>query len=371
MSVAQWKKKVSNLLKKDRIVTRVNKFKAKIRSLKPVHAQHLVGVDISSESIRILKINTNTEPYIVENFITTPLPAGFIVKDEIKEATALSGLINDSFKLAGITSKSVALAIPKSLAIIKNILVSNQLSTDEIESRAWMEASRHFPDLIGEIHLDFISLGPAVQDNTQNELMLVAVRKDHILPYLDVMKQAGLIPKIVDVNCYAYERALPLAAPETAHTGTVGMLSLNVTGSTFIVIQNGSLIHAHDQTYDGQRLLTQVAAFIKDNPDSVSMDEVRYSDILRENLISHLRHAIHFFYSSKPNASLKEIVLAGDCAIRVPHLSAFIQREMGIDTRVADPFKNLQLTQAVNQEELTNYAPALMLCCGLALSKVD
>ncbi len=81
------------------------------------------------------------------------------------------------------------------------------------------------------------------------------------------------------------------------------------------------MIFSHDQDYDGQRLLLQTKKYLNEKSISSSADATEipalgedssYHEILRENLLSHLRHAIHFFYSSKPNITIEEMVIAGD-----------------------------------------------------------
>jgi type IV pilus assembly protein PilM len=336
----------------------------------------LIGIDFGPEFLKLLQISSSESKIKVENYSIMPVPSGAVVKDEIKEFAVVSTILKDMFRQTGITTKDVALAIPRSLAIIKNITVDSRLNKDEIESRAWIEASRHFPDLIGDIYLDFAVIGPSTQDNTQLELILVACRKEQIKPYLEVLRLAGLNPKIVDVNSYALERALALAADNHDANSTVALLNLNTNLSTFIVVYGNTLVHAHDQTFDGHRLQTQVSNYIKDklsgNEDgnAEGFNDVNYTNILKENLLSHLRHAVHFFYSSRPNIAIQQMIISGDCA-SIPKLASFIQGEINIETIVANPFKNMVVASHLKEVDLQKKAPALMLSCGLALSKVE
>lgn len=350
-------------MKKDMPLLR--KFKMRVNA-------NLVGVDIEPDSVRLIKINRTTSPFKVEMFAIAPVPAGAIVKNEIKDYAAIGFVLKEIFRHAQLTTKSLALAIPRSLAIIKNIPIDSRFTAEEIESRAWIEANRHFPDLIGDINLDFTVTGQSLSDPSQLDLMLVACRKDHIKPYLEIAKQAGLVAKIVDVNCYALERALPLVIQTPVPHEAYALLNLNLHLSSFIVSRDQKLLHAHDQTYDGQRLMTQTSNYLKDKViDSAALiDDQGYTDILKENLISHLRHTVHFFYSSRSNTSIKQLILAGDCAF-TPALAAFIERELGIETKLAEPFTHLQVAPEVNVEELKKMAPILILSCGLALSEVQ
>lgn len=329
---------------------------------------NVVGLDFTSGYVKALKIGKTNGQYLVEQFYVEPVPEGMITKDEIKDEAAVGALLKDMFKKADIDTKNVAFAIPRSSAIIKTILIDNRLTADEIESRAWIEANRLFPDLVGDIYLDFAITGPAPQDNTQLEMILVACRKDQMKPYLEVLKQAGMTPQFVDVNSYALARALQIAEAITEPTA---LLNLNMNLSSFIVVNDDMLLHAHDQTYDGARLISQTTNYlnennIKPNEENVIPDDPAYNEILKESLISHLRHTIHFFYSSRPNVTVRNIILGGDCAL-VPNLAFFIQREIGLQTKIANPFASMTIAPNIDAGNLKTYAPTLMLCCGLAL----
>lgn len=380
MSAKNWKDSVSGLRNKEKIASLSSTVMQKISSLFEVANQiatnDLIGIDIGPDRIKLLKINSTTTPYQVVEYATIPLPVGSIVKDEIKNPGAIGNALRDLVKNAGIHAKYAAVAIPRTLAIIKNITVDKRFSSDEIESRAWIEATRLFPDLIGNIYLDFTITGPSTTVPDQLDLLMVACRKEHIKPYLEVVQAAGLIPQIVDVNCYALERSLRAIIPNQEATQTVALLNVNLTQSSLIVLHKNQLIHAHDQTFDGQRLLKQVDEYIKKRSTQPGMEtapvliaESTYLSLLQENFLSHLRHTIHFFYSSRSNISIDKIFLAGDCTT-IPDFSAFIQKELGIPTELAQPFQNMNINQQLNIDEINKSAPSLMLCSGLALSSV-
>lgn len=377
MTAKNWKDKVSDLRSNENIVSLSGKIKRLYSSLmdsSPAGASDIVGLDIGPDRIKLLIIHSGSSPYQVIDYDAAPLPSGTIVKDEIKNPIAIGGVLRDMMRKSGITAKYAAVAIPRTLAIIKNITIDKRLSADDIESRAWIEANRLFPDLVGNIYLDFTITGPSIQVPDQMDLLLVACRKEHIKPYLEAIQMAGLIPKIVDVNCYALERALQLAISNEPELKTAALLNVNMSQSSLVVLNNKQLIHAHDQTYDGSRLIKQVNEYIKTKRSQPGMEaaEITVNDgpylaLLQENFLSHLRHTIHFFYSSRSNITIDKIILAGDCA-EIPDFAAFIEKEIGVKTELANPFAQMKINSRLNVEEISQTASTLMLCSGLALS---
>jgi type IV pilus assembly protein PilM len=316
----------------------------------------LVGLDINPNFIKLVVINNAKPPFQIENIAIGLVPPNIIIKNEIKDPTTISNLLKGLFAQAEIESKFVALAIPRSLAIIKTTPIDSRLSAADIESRAWLEANRHFPDLVGEIYLDF-TVDPLPQDSSQLELTLIACRKDQIKPYLEVLQQASLTPKIVDVATYALERALTMVREQFVDLETVALLNLDINLSTFVVIQNKKLVYANDQSFDGSRLLAQA-------PEGTNR-----MDMFKENLSAHLRHTVHIFYSSRPQITIQKVVISGDCAV-IPDLQLYLQEELGIDTIMANPFANMSIATRIKPDLLQTSASTLMLGCGLALSKL-
>lgn len=356
--------------------------KWKQRLLRPLHllqkwkqsaAEQLVGLDMGPGFIKLLKMDPEDDPCMVEAFGLVPLPAGAIAKDEIKDPAAVGAALRQILDETQVKTRNVALAIPRSSTIIKTITVNKKLNSADIESRAWVEANHHFPDLVGDIYLDFDIVGPSAQDPTQLDLLLVACRKDQVKPYLDVLQDNGLIAKVVDVNCYALERALSLFMQKSPDLKTVALLNLDYNVSSLIVVHENQMIYAHDHSYEGLYFSTQVQQYLDAHKDAKDLlktlaNAPEYQDILKAGTSAHLRHSMHFFYSSRPHITVQKLVLAGACAA-IPHLNSFIEKETGIETVLAAPFEGMTIAPSIDQKLLQQYAPSLMLCAGLALSK--
>lgn len=362
----QYNIQISGLVK--RVVTLLRQWQQEV-------LVNVIGLEISPAYIKLVKIDHTQTPFLVENCLIEPVPPGLITKDEIKDLGAVSALIKEMHHKSNITTNFVALAIPRSLAIIKNITIDNRFTAEDIESRAWIEAHRHFPELIGDVYLDFSIVGPAEQDPSQLEVILVACRKDNLKSYLEVLRLAGLTAKMVDINSYALERALPLLISPEQQKETTALFNLDIDLSTLIVTQNNKMLYARDQSFDGGHLVEVTTKYWQEKggtPNSVNselLEDAGYHAILKERLTSHLRHTVHFFYSSRPNISIKKIILSGDCA-SIPAIALFIEREINIETEIANPMANLKLGTLVDPEQFKRQIPALIECCGMAISKL-
>lgn len=334
-----------------------------LRFLKKVFTANnheLVGLDINSDYIKLLKINSKVTPHQIENMVILPMPSGAIVKDQMKNLSLVAGQLKKAFRKSHLKNKNIAISIPRSWTITKNITVNAHLTMDEIESRVWIEADRHFSSLVGGIYLDFVVLGPSQKVPEQLDLMLVASRKDQIDPYLSALRLADLDVKVVDVNNYALERALMLTNPQLVQAKTIALLNLDYSLMSLLVINDGELIYSNDQAYEGHQLL---------HSNQLATSDSAKDDIPEVKFISYIRHIMQFFYSSRPNVKLDLMLLAGDCATKL-NVVDLIQKEIGIEINILNPFQNMNISPKVNVEQLQQEAAALTLCCGLALSEI-
>lgn len=332
---------------------------------------HLLGVDIGSSNIKILEIDHTVSPNIIQNMMVLPLSDRVMNKEGIKNPETIGSLLKDALKNQNINTKNAAIAISRSTVVTKDIQIGKRLTPTEIESRVWTEANRHFPELVGDIYLDFLITGTAAQDPTQLNVMLVACRKDQIKPYLEILRYAGLTPKIVNVSSFALEKALINMTASDPQPETIGLINLDLASSNFIVMHANALHYALDQTYDGQKLVNQIKEYLlaaKTSETQGTLNDEAYLTILKDNLISHLRHAMHFFFSSRPNTVIKRLFLSGDCS-DIPHLAVFIQQEFGIETVLANPFNDMLIADKIDRNQAKKTASMFMLSSGLALSK--
>src|SRR5207245_11107494 len=97
-----------------------------------------------------------------------------------------------------LTSRHVVAAVSGRAVIVKKITM-NTLSPEDAEQAVYWEAEQHVPYDINDVSLDFEILGPAPNDPKQMQVLLVAAKKDMVMSFGDLMREAGLTPLIVAV----------------------------------------------------------------------------------------------------------------------------------------------------------------------------
>ena len=101
----------------------LNLFKSQHRSI--------LGIDISSTSIKILELSKTGDQYCVEGYGRAVLPNNAMEANVIKDINSVATSIRKLLTTPGLTSKSAACAVPESSAISKVIQINSGLSEQE------------------------------------------------------------------------------------------------------------------------------------------------------------------------------------------------------------------------------------------------
>lgn len=349
----------------------------------------LLGIDISSTSVKVVELSKNDSGYRVESLAVEPLPANAVTEKNIQDAEAVGDTLIKALKKSGTKCKLAALAVPGSSVITKVITMPAGLSDGEMETQIELEADQYIPYPLEEINLDFQVLGETYKNPDTVDVLLAASRSENVEMRTAVAEMSGLTAKIVDVEAYTIEKASSLLAPQEATIDedddepapfVMAVLDVGATMTSLNVIENGELIYTREQAFGGKQLTEEImrryglayeeAGRLKKVgglPDNYIPEVL---EPFKENMAQQVSRFLQFFYTAGQHESVDMIALAGGCA-SIPGIDELIGTQLGIDTVIANPFANMDLSNKVNSQALSNDAPALMIACGLAMRSFD
>ena len=162
-----------------------------------------VGLDIGSSLIKVVEIDhSGAVPRIVKLGFTRLLPEA-IVEGEIMDRNLVVDGIRECFEQAGIQTTDVVSAVSGRAVIVKKVIMDKMPPEDAQEAIFW-EAEQHVPFDIDDVCLDFQILREDIGAN-QMEVLLVAAKKDMVNMHAELIREAGLNPRIIDVDSFAVQ----------------------------------------------------------------------------------------------------------------------------------------------------------------------
>ncbi len=349
----------------------------------------LLGIDISSTSVKVVELSHSDTGYRVESLAVEPLPANAVTEKNIQDVEAVGESLIRALKKSGTKCKLTALAVPGSSAITKVITMPADLSDSDMESQIELEANQYIPYPLEEINLDFQVLGETENNPETVDVLLAASRSENIEMRTAVAEIAGLTAKLVDIEAYTIEKATHLFAPQPntsdnkddgSSSFVIAVLDVGATMTSLNVIDNNELIYTREQAFGGKQLTEEImrryglayeeAGRLKKVgglPDNYIPEVL---EPFKENMAQQVSRFLQFFYTAGQHESVDMIALAGGCA-SIPGIDELISSQLGIETIIANPFADMDLSSKVNAQALSNDAPALMIACGLAMRSFD
>ena len=338
----------------------------------------MLGIDISSTTIKLLELSAQDGGYRVEGYSVASVPQGAVFEKNINNvgdvATAIRSVVHQSRTRA----TSAVAAVAGSSVITKTIAMPTGLTDDELETQIALEADQYIPYPLEEVALDFEVQGLSAGRDDQIDVLLAACRRETIDSRVEALELAGLTPRVMDVEAYAMERAFELIRPMAGvdASATVAIVDIGATMTTLSVLHQGENVYTREQMFGGKQLTDEImrryglplreAGLAKKQGGLPDEYEEEVLMPFKEAVVQQVGRSLQFFYSSSSFNSVDHIFLAGGVAA-TDGLVPLVENRLATPTTMANPFANMAMSPRVNAVALSSDAPAMMVATGLAL----
>ncbi|KMQ51622.1 Type IV pilus biogenesis protein PilM [Chitinispirillum alkaliphilum] len=341
-----------------------------------------MGLDIGNRSLKLVKLTTTKDGYVLDATGIKELPTGTIEGSEIKKRDVLIEAITTLVNQCDPSIVDVVISMSGHGIISDKILF--KVSPDEdAEELILFEAAQRSPFDVDDITLDYKILRRFPESN-EIEVLLVAAKNDLMQNYIDLLYDAGLKPVIVDVDAFAITNCYSMECAGLPDTGTVALLNIghDLTNVTFI--KDGIYHSTRDISTAGEcfnRTLQRnlglsseeaLLAIKGKTTTSIDMNVLKQSvDFAAEELSSGIDLAFSYYKSSEKSDSIDKIILSGGGAY-IPSLTSFLENRHQTKVQVSNPLAFVEYNPDLFGSVDTQSISALLtVAFGLALRKVD
>jgi len=339
----------------------------------------MVGIDIGSQSVKAVLLSRDGDSYKLEGMAVEPMPRGAIIDREIQDIEAVGSVVAKVRKKITSTVKYAAAAVSGQTVITKTIYMDANLNDDELANQIEIEADSLIPYPLDEVSLDFEKLEVNESDPSKVNVLLSAARTESIEARVTALDAGDFVAKVIDVEAYSLSRTQELilpSLPADAADKLVATVDIGATMTLFSATKNGQEIYSRDQLFGSEQYTKSIVSYY--NMSFEDAEHAKVSGDLPPNymfevlapfhtvLVQQIRRAIQMFLTSSGQDKIDYIVVSGGTAL-VEGLEQLLTEELGIHTTIANPFASMEIDDNVNQDELNQIAPQLMVATGLAL----
>ena len=343
----------------------------------------MLGLDISSTSVKLLELARAGDRYRVESYAVEPLPPNAVVEKNISDVEGVGEAIGRVLARSRTGLRHAAVAVAGSAVITKVIEMDASLADADMESQIEVEADQYIPYPLDEVAIDFEVLGPSERNPEQMEVLLAACRRENVELRQAALEIGGVKAKIVDIEAYAMRRAFSLLHAQIGDEvgdQVVAIVDVGATMTTLSVLTGDRSVYTREQLFGGKQLTEEIqrrygmsfeeAGRAKKLGGLPADYEQEVLEPFKESVLQQVTRSLQFFFSSSQYDDVDCIVLAGGtCSI--DGLAEMIESKLGTRTLIANPFLNMSVSSRVDVDALSNDAPAMMIACGLAMRSFD
>ena len=300
-------------------------FKSKVSKMS-VAGEEIVGVDITSQAVRVAQVSKDkNENWILDKFSYRLLDQEKIGENLIEHKDYLSEEIKLALANAKIISTNVALSIPVTSAIIR--VVTSPLMTEEELTKA-IETDSLWENLVqlADNLNDYSVFHQVINRNSKNntmDILFVASKLSDVNAFSGIIKKANLNPVIMDVRCFTLKNAFDNLSIGGALKASSALMEFGAEENYFMIIHNNipiitdiflrspekqSIINANpnQENDESRNVIRRYAMQIK---QAISEYETKYeAKITTINVVSNLKNIkdlIPLFSKNLPNTGFK------------------------------------------------------------------
>jgi len=311
-------------------------------SLKP----EAFGLDISDLCLRIAKLKKRGRFFRLVSWGETKIKPGIIEDGEIKDEKALAETIKQALaKVKGerIKTKYLIASLPEKKAFLQ-VIQMPKMKQEELKTAVPFEAENYIPFPIEKVYLDF-QLIPSFNQLDHLDVLIAALPKKTVDPYISCLKKTGLILQALEVESQSIVRAVV-----KNETSPFSLLIIDFGRSTasFTVFSDYSLRFTSSVSVSSQKLIESISKTLKVSLNEAEKIKLKYGlkhkNVLKAVaplltvLVKQAKKCIDYYHTH--NGETRKVFLCGNGA-NLKGLSDFISSELKVPVQFVNPWINI------------------------------
>lgn len=341
-----------------------------------------VGLDIGSSALKAVELRSSRKgTYELVSLGIEDLSPDCIVDGVIISKIPVADGINRIFTQQAIKTSRVNTSISGHSVIVKKISLPVQSDDDLAESIRW-EAEQYIPFDISDVNLDYQVLGENA--GTGNlDILLVAAKKDKITDYTGVIKMAGKVPVLIDVDTFALQNAFEINYQPTGND-TVALLDIGASTMTINILSGSDFLFTRDVSVGGYQYTEFIqkefnlgysqAQALKHGESVEGIDPKDAEHVIEsvtEIICLEIQKTYDFFKSTTTVDRIDRMIVSGGAA-HTPGLIDTLTRKFEIPAEKFNCFKKITFDpKRFSPSIIADRAPDLAIAIGLALRSAE
>jgi type IV pilus assembly protein PilM len=359
----------------------------------------IIGLDIGTQTIKAVQFNRKGETLRLTGLAMLEIPPEIQEEaDPVTKNDQIANLIKNLIKDNDFHVKDVVTSIAGDSVIVRYVKLPH-MSVEELRNVISYEAEQYIPLAIDQVVLDFQILGEIEEENQKKiEVLLVAAKEEIVDQHIQLLKQAGMNPVLIDVDSFALENSYELNYGKIQGE-TIGLIHIGAKLTTINILEDGITHLTRDVAVAGNNFTREIQREFSlsfSEAESLKCKEgevlVETEDILQleipkkddkttrigeaivpvlNKLVAEIQRSFDYYESSIRKKKISRIMLSGG-ASRLKNLDKFLADKLEVQVELNNPFKNIEISEKdFDLNDLVRNAQIFNIGVGLALRQVE
>ncbi|MCL5270633.1 MAG: type IV pilus assembly protein PilM [bacterium] len=377
-----------------------------------------IGVDIGSHTVKVCQMRRVGDRIELEKFGAAEIyPSGDRPTDARAQFDAKVAALKAALEQAGIKARQSVSSVCGESIIVRYLQLP-EMPEDELKKALQWEAEEYIPFRLSEVNIDSVILGHNGEgDHPRMDILLVSARKDLIESHVAMLRAAGLEPRAIEVDSFAFFNCFELNH-KPGRDECVALVNMGNEITSINILSSGVSRFSRDIPVGGDTMTTAIKSRLgcsfaeaerlkiahgAPHPEALSseldlepsaggslMDTIRGTaeelagrsaggtetpeavaakavQNVVNNLISEIRRSIEFFENQYRGQNVSRLVIGGGTSM-LPNLAATFERELRLPVETLNPLKNIQVNlRGDRASRIDDYRQQLGVGIGLGL----
>ena len=336
----------------------------------------VIGIDIGSHSIKLCELGGSLGKLKVDRFAVLPLSEAAIIEDEIQKFSEVTDTVKELIRITGTKSKNVCIGLygPNTMTKRMNVPEGSQ---EEIEDHVMWESEQYITFGADDSKIDFDIIGE--NEGGGNEVFVVAAHNELIAAFSDVIKEAKLNTKFVDLNVVALSNVFEEVYRET--DGSYLLLDMGASSTKIVIFKRGAPLFTKELPIGGglitEEIQRQMAVSYEEAEDLKTTYDSRGNlpeEILNivqtqiELQVSEIKKNVNFYITAGSTEKVDQCFVTGGNSLTVGMIES-LRQAMGIDVDRLDLFHNIKINESQFDLSAEEFSAIASIVVGLAMRK--
>ena len=329
-----------------------------------VKGEEIVGVDLSTNEIRLAQISTNkSNQWILEKFYTHKIEGLPENSSVLEHPDKVAEELKIAIQKSKISTTNAAIAIPVTSAIIR--VVTSPLMTDE-ELHNAVKTDSLWENLVQLTdNLDDYSIFHQVinRDQTGNtmDILFVASKLADINSYTEIIKKGGMNAVIIDVKCFALKSAVD----------QINQISGTIEDSNLTAVLEFGLDENYVMIlYENNPIITDIFIRGQDRTTLIESNNQEEMEALVRRYITQVKQAVQDF-ETKYEKRIRNLKVTSNLNNVETYLASFRKNLVNTGFNLFDPLDGIKIPAQIEESVKLENRSYLSTVMGLAFRKLD